>query len=147
MNSTQRFNQLIRDMVRLCARSAGKKLDNRRLKRIYRTYSRESRLLKKNDILTSRMVMGQYIDSQSENGQVFLTITSTDCDCFTSSYVTGPHTASVMVIDRLITELYDGAEGPTFIDVVSPSYAKDFVGHSRDMALEAHENGHPHYVY
>lgn len=50
----------------------------------------------------------------------------------------------VREIQRAIEMEYEGAEGPTSVWICKPS--EEPVYESRDLALEAFKNGHPHLI-
>ena len=112
------------------------------------------RMFEKN-LRTNRYVEGKLarkqrlkdeIISSTENNEFALNISSTDCDHYhsVSSYIYNSDTP-LMEIFNTIEALYEHCEGPTNHWISKPSEkAQDY---SRDYALEAFEDGHPHVIY
>jgi len=48
---------------------------------------------------------------------------------------------------KLEDEIGEWADGPFYLNPVTPEEAKSIVYDSRDLALEAFEDGHPHILY
>lgn len=81
-----------------------------------------------------------------EDGMVAVVYGGMDCDCsrWDDRVVLLP--AVPVVVDKWICDYHDGAEGPQWTRISRPSRAPK-KSTSRDLALEAFENGHPHVVY
>lgn len=83
------------------------------------------------------------IREQAENGMIALCVWSRDCD-----NCEGTHRYEVeavpAVIDALVEEILDGAEGPTRFWLQALS--SPFESTHRDRNLKAFENGHPYRV-
>lgn len=77
------------------------------------------------------------------SGNVGLIIDSTDCDHCRSVY---SRIVPASQVDAEIARIYDSAEGRTFVQIVKPVTLAGFIGSSRDLALEAFEDGHPHCI-
>ena len=86
------------------------------------------------------------IISSTENNEFALNISSTDCDHYHSvSSFTYNSDMPLMEIFKRVEELYEYCEGPTNHWISKPSEkAQEY---SRDYALEAFEDGHPHVIY
>lgn len=96
--------------------------------------------------LRGRARLRAAIAEHAVDGRVALAVTQMDCDCAQwSSTVT--LLASVDAINAYLERLYDDAEGPVTWSFISPEEQAEFVPQSRDLALEAFENGHPHVVH
>lgn len=87
------------------------------------------------------------IASHAEGGKVCAIESGRDCDGV-------EYSGKIHTIDATIAawrELDDGigqwADGPYHLSVASPSEAKTIEYASRDLVMEAHEDGHPHVIY
>lgn len=69
-----------------------------------------------------------------------------DCDCASSDSIRLYPAHAVRRIEREIDRLYECAEGPVRWHLCEPEKAAGFKSTRRDHALEAFEDGHPHYV-
>lgn len=86
------------------------------------------------------------IKSVAENGKVAVVESGMDCDCVQYSDRVTVMTADVRTVEGHITERLDWADGPINFRLMKPSEARGLVAGSRDLAAEAHENGHRHVV-
>lgn len=68
-----------------------------------------------------------------------------DCDCV--SYERSTTCANQADFEEWEDCMYEDAEGPVWARQVSKSEYDKHQPQSRDLALEAHEDGHPHVVY
>lgn len=91
-----------------------------------------------------RISLLQKIKDCTEDGKVAIIVTSTDCDWTRATYC---HLLDPAELFSYIDQLYEDAEGPTNWHIERPSDTKDFRSSSRDLALEAFEDGHPHLIY
>jgi hypothetical protein len=103
------------------------------------------------------------IQDCTEDGKVCTVWGGMDCDCATwEGRVTthsladeydmhdgdgNPYKSLTHAVLAYIDRQYENAEGRLHFDVLRPSEAKDVESSSRDLALEAFEDGHPHVVY
>lgn len=88
------------------------------------------------------------LDMAQDGGQVGVIISGMDCDC--SQYhreSIRPAFNSVHEYKNWLDEEYEYAEGPHHVHLVHPSKIDKSRNASRDLALEAFEDGHPHVVY
>jgi hypothetical protein len=69
-----------------------------------------------------------------------------DCDCVKYSRTYHEKALSVMEYIKFKNDTYDWADGPVSVGYGKPS-EHPIESHSRDLAMEAYENGHPHVVY
>lgn len=108
-------------------------------------YLHEVRLLHRN--INKRWELKQHIDKCARDGMIGLIESGRDCDCV--QYVHPAGTCPATVADYLIREsrMLEGADGPCRLGIVTPEEAKAQGYESRDLALEAFEDGHPHVVY
>ena len=68
-----------------------------------------------------------------------------DCDCSRWDDRVAILPAVPTVVSRWVDRYHDGAEGPQWTRISRPSRAPK-KSTSRDLALEAFEDGHPHVV-
>lgn len=83
----------------------------------------------------------------AENGEIAVVESGMDCDC-----VQYDNKVRIMAADKATVEAYcnkqlDYADGPMHFRLEMPSVAKSLEHTSRDLAMEAHEDGHDHVVY
>jgi len=96
------------------------------------------------DRLAARAELAQKIRTCAKNGEVGVVESGMDCDCL--KYVHSYLLAAVpFAVERWIDESYEAAEGPLCVGVEHPDKLPE--NESRDLALEAFEDGHPHVVY
>lgn len=99
------------------------------------------------DPLAERATLKRAIAVFAENGRVALHTTGMDCDCVEYSGVARSSIpAQVVAVEREIQGIYDAADGPVSVGLMKPSEAAACESISRDLALEAFEDGHPHCV-
>lgn len=80
------------------------------------------------------------------DGHVNVIVSGMDCDCTKYAHKrTAPSDLDAYI--RWEEDQYEWADGPMSIRIVSDEEAATFEGYSRDLALEAYEDGHPHVVY
>ena len=116
---------------------------NKRLKRIVRKAFRGQ---KDESGIAARAILFSALQGKAEDGKVAMYIWQMDCDCASWSY----HEivpASVQFIEGYLDEIYANAEGRVSWHLVKPSEVPAKEAPSRDHALEAYEDGHPHVVY
>lgn len=93
-----------------------------------------------------RIAYNKRIKDCTENGYVALVFSGMDCDC--TSYDNEVHLieANIKVIDEYLDDRHSWLDGPESSYIEKPSVAKELNRSSRDLALEAFENGHPHFI-
>ena len=87
------------------------------------------------------------IQAKAEDGEIAIVWSGIDCDsvCYRNDWRILP--AIVPVIRRSIDERYYWADGPCNWVIKSPSEVRNTRYVSRDLALEAFEDGHAHVVH
>lgn len=96
---------------------------------------------RKEDPLQARARLAAEIRKFAVDGQVCLNTDDMDCDCVRGTgWFLVP--ANVPAVERAIEHYYDGLEGPCYGCWLS-SPADHVARYSRDLALEAFEDGHP----
>jgi hypothetical protein len=101
---------------------------------------------KPDDVMADKVRFTHGVYDLSENGEVGVAWDETDCDMCRATGVNVMPAIPVLVY-RWIDKKYEHAEGPFHWNLVTPTQAKGIEPSSRDLALEAFEDGHPHVVY
>lgn len=96
--------------------------------------------------IEERNTIQHQIAKYVQNGKVGIIWDSMDCDCCRSTYGNVAN-ASLMSLMRTIHRAYDDAEGPVNYSFCEPQVAKEYNRTTRDLALEAFEDGHAWVVY
>jgi len=92
------------------------------------------------------LVVGR-ISLRSEAGKIAVVSGGMDCDCVRWDGAVEIIPATYTHLMAWENDFYEAAEGPQHYKVERPSVARDIERTERDLAMEAHENGHPHTVY
>ncbi len=87
------------------------------------------------------------IDCWAEDGEIAVVTSGMDCDCSRWEDDVRLVPATVSAVDKWLDDFYAGAEGPQGHRLMRPSEAKLLRRTSRDLALEAFEDGHAHSVH
>lgn len=87
------------------------------------------------------------ITSNTEDGQVAIVVGGMDCDCCSYEGHVYLVEATTDAVDAELESISINAEGPIHWEIKSPSAAAKVERTSRDLALEAFENGHPHSIH
>lgn len=100
----------------------------------------------KRDALRDRADLVAEINRKKEHERIAIVFSGMDCDCvaFTGKVRVVPATASV--VERVLDQMYDNAEGPLSHYLMPPKQAQRIGYVTRDLAAEAHENGHPYVI-
>lgn len=111
--------------------------DERRAARARRRYHAD---------LMARWDLMAEIEAKAVDGQIYVQTGGRDCDMceWTSKPVAMP--ADWRAYQDAVDELHECAEGPVWYWIVDPRDLPDARWGSRDLALEAFENGHAHIV-
>lgn len=80
----------------------------------------------------------------AENGEVAIVESGMDCDGVQYWGDVTILPADVRAVEDHIAKRLAWADGPMNFQLARPSEVRDLVAESRDLALEAHENGHQH---
>jgi hypothetical protein len=95
----------------------------------------------------ARINFHKRISDCAENGKVALIESGMDCDCVQYSGRVTIIDADWRKIDDEIDHIGKWADGPFCISIEKPSIANEIEYNSRDLALEAFEDGHPHLIH
>jgi len=82
----------------------------------------------------------------AENGKIAMVNSGMDCDCSRWENSVSIIRATVKSVDKWVNDFYANAEGPQSCRLERPSVAKKLQHSSRDLALEAFEDGHPYSI-
>jgi hypothetical protein len=99
------------------------------------------------DKLAERQRRAARIASLAEGGRVCVVSSGMDCDGSAWSGRVYDLPASVFEVERFLERQYEWADGPMRLELASPSECEEIEYESRDLALEAFEDGHPHCLY
>lgn len=83
----------------------------------------------------------------AEDGKIAMVFGGMDCDCVQyrgSVYIVD---ATVAAVEKEADDYGYWADGPWGYHLEKPSVAQGIKRQSRDLVMEAFENGHPHVVY
>lgn len=94
-----------------------------------------------------RMAIHRLIQECAENGQILVIESGMDCDCVQYDGRTRVIEASIKAYDELEREVGEWADGPFSFSIARPSEEANIHYRSRDRALEAYEDGHPHSIH
>jgi hypothetical protein len=83
----------------------------------------------------------------AEDGKIAVMESGRDCDCVEYSGSAHLIDATVAAYDELYERTAKWADGPFYFTLERPSVARGVEYESRDLVLEAFEDGHPHVVY
>jgi hypothetical protein len=102
-------------------------------------------VLSREDWLASKIPVKARIEECAEDGVVAVIESGRDCDGV--QYWGRTHTipATLTHYQRLCDTIGDWADGPYWLEVERPSVKVQYG--SRDLTMEAFEDGHPHVLY
>ena len=96
--------------------------------------------------INERAALGKRIAECAKDGKVTVEESGRDCDCVQYSGKLHRIDAHIMAFLKLERDIHDWADGPFSLSVIAPAEEKRTRFRSRDLALEAYENGHPHHI-
>jgi hypothetical protein len=94
-----------------------------------------------------RQALHRRIAECNEGGQIAIIESGMDCDCVRYSGHVSLCDATVAAFDAEHDHRAHHADGPFSLSVERPSVARGIRYESRDLALEAFEDGHPHSIH
>ena len=109
-----------------------------------RIEQRNHRLETATEVRVRRQSLIRRIAEVAVDGKVAVWESGMDCDCVRFRGFRTIIDASISAFDREENYAYETAEGPISLWVESPLKKREH--HSRDLVLEAFEDGHPHSV-
>jgi len=95
--------------------------------------------------IADRVKLAADLAAADVEGKVAFNVTGMDCDCVKVWYGKVIPTPTLFAAQRMINIEYDHAEGPVSAWFDKPENAQ--ANESRDLALEAFEDGHPWVVF
>jgi hypothetical protein len=116
-----------------------------RLKLLADAYRSERRHV--SEYLEVRQSWHKAVKELSENGKVAVIWSGMDCDCVRYSNNVRMVDANWKAIEEHINSTYEWADGPAYYGFEKPSVARELEYESRDLALEAFEDGHPYSIH
>lgn len=99
------------------------------------------------DPLLDRKKLADMIHLANEGGYIAVVHGGRDCDMAQWDNNVTVLPANTLKVERWIENLYEWADGPRWWRITTLSEAASLRASSRDLALEAFEDGHPHVVY
>ena len=99
------------------------------------------------DKLAERQRRAERLASLAEDGRICIVSSGMDCDGCRWSGRVYEFDAIPFAVERFIEKEYEWADGPLRLELASPSECEEVEYESRDLALEAFEDGHPHCLY
>lgn len=98
--------------------------------------------------LTKRWKMKARIEECRITGTGLMWVTESGMDCDSVQYSGHMHKceATVAAFDKLYDEINEWADGPFGLYPITEEEKEEIRPTSRDLAMEAHEDGHPHVV-
>lgn len=97
--------------------------------------------------INERAALAQHIQKVMVDGKYGLVIDGMDCDCSRYHREHIHEWRGAVIEHRANLDEYADAEGPHSLTYVRPDEINVHGNWSRDLALEAYEDGHPHVVY
>jgi hypothetical protein len=117
--------------------------DQAMLRRFLRLTKKRGRF----DPLAHKLEIVKKIKNFAENGEVLLIESGRDCDGVEYGGRTCLMDANFVSVNAYIEKAEDWADGAIYFEFDRPSNAENYSRSSRDLTLEAYENGHPHVIY
>jgi len=98
--------------------------------------------------INHRVNLKRTLQQEGRSGRIRVWTQSVDCDMAQrTTQSTIPTYKSVMEMWLVVENFYSGLEGYGNIVFSEPNEEDEDFSQSRDLALEAYEDGHPHVVY
>jgi len=99
------------------------------------------------DRLAERVRQQTRIAELAENGRIAIVYGGIDCDGGRWDNRVALVPATVVAVNRWIDRYHFNAEGPQWQTLARPSEVADLREDTRDLALEAFEDGHAHVLF
>ena len=117
--------------------------DQAMLRRFIRLTKKRGR----SDPLAHKLKLVEKIKNFAENGEILLIEGGCDCDGSQYEGKTRLVNATFVEVNAFIEQAENWADGSIYFDFDFPSNDENYTRSSRDLALEAFENGHSHIIY
>lgn len=111
-----------------------------------RVWWRKPKRVGLNQKITQRGEYARQIEFYRVGDKVWAQTGGRDCDMCKSTTAPFLTEANAFQWERLIDRLWESAEGPVWYWLMSAADAAEASGSFEDLALQAYEDGHPHYV-
>lgn len=98
------------------------------------------------ETINKRAALKAHIDKCAVDGMIGIVESGRDCDCVEYTHPRSAIPANVMAFLKLESDTAKWADGPFCLGIVTPEEAENTEDESRDLALEAYEDGHPHSI-
>lgn len=98
-------------------------------------------------LINERASLARRVARVRVGDEVGITRSGMDCDCSRYSYGFVQSVTTVVALWKLLEDHERSLDGPCSTHLVTPDEARGTPRESRDLALEAFEDGHPHVVY
>jgi hypothetical protein len=105
----------------------------------------QASLIRARDRRVARQALISRIDECAENGQILVLESGIDCDGSQYSGRTSLIDSTVEAFDAHYDSVAQWADGVFYLSIERPSLEIEY--QSRDLALEAFEDGHPYSLY
>lgn len=96
---------------------------------------------------TARQSLLRSVKQFAEDGKVAVVWSGRDCDGVRYHNDVRLIDASIVAVDEHIAHTYEWADGPCSYWITTPAYGRTLSYESRDLVMEAHEDGHSHVIY
>ena len=110
-------------------------------------YLRAKRKIRGTDKLQERLTFKNQIDNLNWRGKVAIVYGGVDCDHSTWDNRVALIDANVTSVNGWENDYMEYAEGSQWWNIEPMDYALSLKRSSRDLAMEAFEDGHPHVIY
>jgi len=110
-------------------------------------YLRAKRKIKGTDKLQSKVKLKKKIDDLNWRGKVAIVYGGVDCDHSRWDNRVALIDANVTSVNKWGNDYMECAEGSQWWSIESMDYALSLKRSSRDLVMEAFEDGHPHAIY
>lgn len=121
--------------------------DGRRLHLLAKMESLYHKLEEATERRVRRQTFLRHIREYAEGGQVAVVWSGRDCDGVRYTGYVRLVEATVQAVAEHIAHTYEWADGPCACYIERPSVGRFIESHSRDLVMEAFEDGHPHVIY
>lgn len=94
-----------------------------------------------------RQLLVSSVSKFAQDGRVAVVWSGRDCDGVRYHNDVRMIEATVKAVDEHINHTYEWADGPCSYWITTPTYGRSLVYESRDLVMEAFEDGHSHVIY
>ena len=115
-------------------------------KKEWKSIVKDSRFFNRTDPLHSKLLLKNRVDELAKNGKIAIVYGFMDCDCAVSDDNVDIVDANLMTLKKWELDFADSAEGRQWMSIEPMEYALSLKSSSRDLAMEAFEDGHPHHI-